>query len=123
MCSSDLIQPDPRPEQTIFVRSDQYNLVRAGVPSLFVTFGETGDTTLDLRFKDWYRERYHAPSDDLRQPVKLDAAIAFNRLLLRACRDVADRSERPRWKSGSFFRRYARDSTAVAPAPAPKARV
>ncbi len=109
------VQPDPHPEQTIFVRSDQYNLVRAGVPSLFVTFGETGDSTLDRRFKDWMRDRYHAPSDDVNQPVDKDAAVAFNRLLLRVCRDVADRPETPRWKAESFFRRYARNPGAIAP--------
>jgi Zn-dependent M28 family amino/carboxypeptidase len=109
------IQPDPMPEQTIFVRSDQYNLVRAGVPSLFVTFGETGDSTQDRRFKDWRRDRYHAPSDDLNQPVDKDAAVAFNRLLLRVCRDVADRPEAPRWKAESFFRRYARNPGSIAP--------
>ncbi|HLQ66928.1 MAG TPA: M28 family peptidase, partial [Candidatus Limnocylindrales bacterium] len=115
------VEPDPEPEQTIFVRSDQYNLVRAGVPSLFVTFGDTGDSTLDRRFREWMRERYHAPSDDLRQPVDLEAAIAFNRLLFRACIDVADRDERPRWKAESFFRRYARDPSEVAPPVMPPA--
>ncbi len=109
------IQPDPEPEQTIFIRSDQYNLVRAGVPSLFVRFGETGDSTMDRRFHEWMRERYHAPSDDLRQPVDLEAALAFNRLLFRACLDLADQDERPRWKSESFFRRYARDPSEIAP--------
>jgi hypothetical protein len=109
------IQPDREPEQTIFVRSDQYNLVRAGVPSIFVTFGETGDSTMDRRFHEWRRDRYHAPSDDLRQPVDLAAALAFNRLLFRVCLDLADRDERPRWKAESFFRRYARDPSAIAP--------
>jgi Zn-dependent M28 family amino/carboxypeptidase len=109
------LEPDPMPEQTIFVRSDQYNLVRAGVPSLFVTFGDTGDSTQDRRFKDWMRDRYHAPSDDVNQPVNKDAAVAFNRLLLRVCRDVADRPETPRWKADSFFRRYARNPASIAP--------
>lgn len=102
------VEPDPEPGETIFIRSDQYNLVRAGVPSLYVTFGRTGNPTLDGRFTAWRKNRYHAPSDDLRQPWDRAAAVAFNRLLLRACRDVADRSERPRWKAGSFFRRFAR---------------
>ena len=109
------VEPDPEPDQNIFVRSDQYNLVRAGVPALFVTFGETGDSTLDRRFKAWRRDRYHAPSDDVHQPVNKDAAVAFNRLLLRVCRDVADRPETPRWKADSFFRRYAKDPSMIAP--------
>jgi Zn-dependent M28 family amino/carboxypeptidase len=113
------VQPDPRPEQTIFIRSDQYNFVRAGVPALFITFGETGDSTLDRRFETWFHDRYHAPSDDVRQPVEVDAAVAFNRLLERFIREVADAPERPRWKAESYFRRFARDSAAVAPPGAP----
>lgn len=110
------VQPDPEPEQNIFTRSDQYNLVRAGIPSLFVEMGWGNDSTAARRFKNWRRERYHAPSDDVRQPVDLEAATAFNRLLLRFCRHVADRAERPRWKRESFFRRYERASDPNAPA-------
>jgi Zn-dependent M28 family amino/carboxypeptidase len=109
------IQPDPEPEQNIFVRSDQYNLVRAGVPALFMEFGQTGDSTLDKRFKVWRRDRYHAPSDDVNQPVNKDAAVAFNNLLLRTCLDVANRPGMPRWKADSFFRRYAKDPSMIAP--------
>ena len=113
------IRPDPEPRQNYFIRSDQYSLVRAGVPSLFVEFGRTGDSTLDRRFKDWMRNRYHAPSDDVRQPVDLEAADAFNRLLLRFCLDVADRPGRPRWKPGSFFRRYEKPPAETAAAGRP----
>lgn len=103
------VEPDPRPAQTYFVRSDQYNLVRAGVPALFVDIGSGGDRTLDRRFQLWTRNRYHAPSDDVRQPIDFTAADGFNRLLLRFCRDVADRPERARWKRDSFFRRFERE--------------
>jgi hypothetical protein len=102
------IEPDPKPAQTYFVRSDQYNLVRAGVPALFVEIGSGGDSALDRRLQLWMRNRYHAPSDDVRQPIDFAAADGFNRLLLRFCRDVADRPERARWKRDSFFRRYER---------------
>jgi hypothetical protein len=32
-------------------------------------------------FKAWYAERYHAPSDDLSQPVDLAAAAQFDAIL------------------------------------------
>lgn len=102
------VEPDPEPAQTIFVRSDQYNLVLAGVPALFVEMGSGGDAALARKFKLWRQTRYHAPSDDVRQPIDFAAADGFNRLLLRFCRDVADRPERARWKADSFFRRYER---------------
>lgn len=100
------VEPDPEPAQTYFVRSDQYSLVRAGVPSLFADVGAGGDTALKRRFERWRKDRYHAPSDDARQPIDFRAADAFNRLLLRFTRDVADRPERARWKPNSFFRRF-----------------
>jgi len=109
------VQPDPEPGQAIFVRSDQYNWVRAGVPALFVDIGWGSDTTLARRFKGWREDRYHAPSDDVRQPLDFQAAADFNRLLLRFSREVADRQERARWKPNSFFRRFATgDSSSVA---------
>lgn len=104
--SSVKVEPDPEPAQNIFVRSDQYSLVRAGVPSLFVEIGPGGDSAVVRRFQLWRKNRYHAPSDDTRQPIDFRAADDFNRLLLRFTRDVADRPARPRWKPSSFFRRY-----------------
>jgi hypothetical protein len=59
-------------------------------------------------FKAWLKERYHAPSDDLQQPVDLHAAGAFNALVREFAVEVANRPERPQWKPASFFKRYAR---------------
>jgi Zn-dependent M28 family amino/carboxypeptidase len=107
------IQPDPAPEQTYFIRSDQYNFVRAGVPALFMEFGGTaGDSTLERRLAEWRKTRYHAPSDDIRQPVDLKAAAAFNRLLTRYTENIANEGDRPVWKKGSFFARFARGEAA-----------
>jgi len=107
------IAPDPAPQQTYFIRSDQFNFVRAGVPALFVEFGGTAeDSTLGKRLKKWQETRYHAPSDDLRQPVDFEAAAAFNRLLAGFTENVANRRERPVWHEGSFFARFARDEAA-----------
>src|SRR5437870_6493037 len=55
----------------------------------------------------WRTERYHAPSDDVRQPVDLTAAADFNQVMLRLTEAIANRTERPRWNKDSFFRRFA----------------
>jgi len=52
--------------------------------------------------------RYHAPSDDLNQPVDLKSAADFNRVILLFAESVANEPQRPRWKQDSFFRRYAK---------------
>jgi hypothetical protein len=101
------IQDDPEPARNIFVRSDQYNFVRLGVPSLFVGFGFHKGTPEEKTFMDWLHQRYHAPSDDTTQPVDLQAAAKFNELMLRVVRAVGDQDGRPQWKPESFFRRFA----------------
>jgi hypothetical protein len=58
-------------------------------------------------FKDWLTQRYHAPSDDLNQPVDLSAAALYEEVIRGLMVSVAQNPERPQWKQDSFFRRYA----------------
>jgi hypothetical protein len=58
-------------------------------------------------FKDWLTERYHAPSDDVNQPVDLQAAATYEEIIRRLLIAVANDDHRPEWKQDSFFRRYA----------------
>lgn len=102
-----LLQADPEPNRNIFIRSDQYNFVLEGVPALSFKFGaEPGSPEATLQ-KNWLTERYHAPSDDLDQPVDKQAAARFTRLLLDLCVEVANAPARPQWKAESFFARFA----------------
>jgi hypothetical protein len=57
--------------------------------------------------KKWLTDRYHAPSDDVNQPVDKPAAAQFNLLLEGLIERIADADARPAWKPNSFFRRYA----------------
>ncbi len=101
------VQPDPEPVRNVFIRSDQYNFVRRGIPSVKVDFGfERGSKEAAIE-KKWLTERYHAPSDDVNQPVDKQAAGTFNLLVGRLIERVADAEARPAWKPNSFFRRYA----------------
>ena len=54
----------------------------------------------------WLRDRYHAPSDDLDQPIEPKYAVAFNRYLERLILAVANAPERPAWNADSFFKRF-----------------
>ncbi len=58
--------------------------------------------------KAWLAERYHAPADDLDQPVDVAAAAQFNAILEQLMLRVADADRRPEWKADSFFRRFVR---------------
>lgn len=65
-----------------------------------------GPLGLAEKSQEWLTNRYHAPSDDLKQPVDLPAAAAYEEVVRGLMIQVADQSQRPEWKSNSFFRRY-----------------
>jgi Zn-dependent M28 family amino/carboxypeptidase len=101
------VQADPEPLRNRFIRSDQYSFVRRGVPALALKVGYAPDSEEAKKHAAWTRERYHAPSDDLQQPVDLQAAAGFNDLLQRLTVAIADAPQRPRWNDASFFKRFA----------------
>jgi Zn-dependent M28 family amino/carboxypeptidase len=112
VCGKDgvTVQPDPEPNRNLFIRSDQYNYIRHGVPALTFKFGYEKGTPQEKMAKDWLTERYHAPSDDLNQPVDKQAAAQYNRIMLELGMRVADESGRPHWNQDSFFQRFAREN-------------
>jgi Zn-dependent M28 family amino/carboxypeptidase len=101
------VENDPEPLRNRFIRSDQYSFIKRGVPSLAFKVGYAKGSAEEEISRKWYAERYHAPSDDLNQPVDLKAAADFNRLLLMLTESIANDPRRPRWKPESFFRRFA----------------
>jgi Zn-dependent M28 family amino/carboxypeptidase len=101
------VQDDPAPQRNVFIRSDQYSFIRAGVPSLMMDVGYKKGSKEEEVAKEWLKNRYHAPSDDLNQPVDLQAAGQYNRLILTLAESVANEPSRPQWKPDSFFRRFA----------------
>jgi Zn-dependent M28 family amino/carboxypeptidase len=100
-------QADLEPKRNIFIRSDQYSFIRRGIPSLALKVGFDKGSPEEALAKKWLTERYHAPSDDLAQPVDKLAAGAFDVLVAKLLERVANRDERPRWKDTSFFKRFA----------------
>src|SRR5471030_617604 len=102
------VQADKEPEQNRFIRSDQYSFIRHGVPALAFKFGYESGSPEEKIHKDWLKDRYHKPSDDLNQPVNQAAAARFDRIILSLLERVANDAERPRWNSDSFFKRFAK---------------
>jgi Zn-dependent M28 family amino/carboxypeptidase len=100
-------QDDPMPQRGTFVRSDQYSFVRKGIPALMIGIGaEPGSPDEQLEHA-WLTQRYHAPSDDLQQPIDSGTAETYNRIVLALIQAIGDDPARPRWKSDSFFRRFS----------------
>ena len=101
------VQIDQEPAENRFIRSDQYSFIRRGIPSLAFKFGYQPGSPDETTRKNWIRDRYHKPSDDLSQPVDTAAAARFDRIILRLLETVANDKARPQWRQDSFFRRFA----------------
>jgi hypothetical protein len=101
------VQPDPQPLRNAFIRSDQYNFVRKGIPAVKLDLGFDPGSPDEQVFKDWLTNRYHAPSDDLSQPVNLDSAATYEEIIRQLLITTANTEAKPQWHKDSFFRRYA----------------
>src|SRR6185436_8517059 len=71
------VQADPEPQRNRFVRSDQYSFIKFGIPALAMKVGYRENSPEAAIAAKWTAERYHAPADDLNQPVDLAAAAAY----------------------------------------------
>jgi len=98
---------DPEPLRNLFIRSDQYYFIRHGVPSVIMdVFFEPGSPEQKL-FKDWLTNRYHAPSDDVNQPVDLNSAALYEEIAYKLLVGTANAASAPKWNADSFFKRYS----------------
>ena len=100
------VQADREPNRNLFIRSDQYRFIRAGIPALAFKFGSAPGSPEEKAAKDWLTKNYHAPSDDANQPVDLEGAAQFNHIILQLTERVANAAARPQWREDSFFRRF-----------------
>jgi len=108
------LSKDPAPEEVVFVRSDQYAFIRAGVPAVYLDGGYTGVNGDAKAVQDAFlSERYHQPGDDLSQPIQWADAARLAKLNARIGRLIADAPKRPQWNEGDFFgEKFAKAKTA-----------
>jgi len=95
------LSPDPMPEQGFFTRSDHFNFVRKGIPSVFLWPGIKGAGKAP--FEDFLANRYHRPGDDLTQPILWDQGVRFVSTNYAIAREIADGDWRPVWNKGDYF--------------------
>ena len=121
------VSADPFPEEAMFVRSDQFAFVRAGVPALYLdggvvpgaaSVGKRADATTvpKLAQREFLRHCYHQPCDDIRQPIQYPDAARMARLGAELARQLGASAGAPRWNRGDFF------GTRFAPKPADSSR-
>jgi Zn-dependent M28 family amino/carboxypeptidase len=100
------VSPDPLPEENFFVRSDQYSLVKEGVPAVAIAGGEKAvdpaKNGAEIE-RDWIKNYYHSPQDDMNQPLDFNAAAKYTRLNLALGYAIANQDPRPTWNPGDYF--------------------
>jgi Peptidase family M28 len=96
--------PDPLPDRNVFIRTDQFSFVRQGIPALAFKFGFAKDTPEFQIEHEWRANRYHAPSDDLDQPVMKEEAVKLDAYVAALAARVADEDARPEWLPTSAFK-------------------
>ena len=97
------VQFEKQPDENRFIRSDQVNFVKQGIPAVAFKFGWVPDSPQMKMFNDWVKTRYHQPSDDLNQPVDKEAAAQFVSYLDQLALRVANAPEAPSWYPESSF--------------------
>lgn len=108
------LSADPFPEEAVFVRSDQYAFVRAGIPALYLdggiipaasSAGKPADvhTLPKLAQREFLRRCYHQPCDDILQPIQYGDAARLARLNARLGLLLGNAATPPRWNAGDFF--------------------
>jgi hypothetical protein len=109
------LSPDPMPEQAVFVRSDHYPMVKAGIPAVMLATGmANGGAAAWGRFLS---RNYHQPSDDVTQPILWQAGAKFAELNYRIVRSLADADTPPRWYENDYFGNVFAPHAAKAPRP------
>jgi Zn-dependent M28 family amino/carboxypeptidase len=100
------LSPDPFPEDVVFVRSDQYPFIRAGIPAVYLTGGMVsvdGVREPKMAMRKFLRDHYHRPSDEASLPIAYGDASRLARLNARIGKIVGDAAQRPAWNPGDFF--------------------
>lgn len=97
------IQPDPEPWRNLIRRADNWNFMQIGVPAVGFVLAPRKGTMDEEAYQAWYAQRYHTPLDDLNQPWDPSAAAAFNTFFEHVVAELANRVERPAWRTGSVY--------------------
>ncbi len=94
---------DPLPGENIFVRSDHYNFVRKGVPSVFLWPGAGGPGRAAI--DHFMKNHYHQPSDQIdQQPaINWQSGVRFVDVNFRIANAIANGDAKPAWNKGDFF--------------------
>ncbi len=103
------VAPDPNPDNGMFFRSDQFPLVKLGVPAIYakgyVDAVKYGKEETMKRVDRYWKETYHSPFDEYHPETDdLSGIVEDAKLLYRVGLNLANSQEWPKWNEGSEFK-------------------
>jgi Zn-dependent M28 family amino/carboxypeptidase len=101
------IQPDPRPEQGSYYRSDHFSFARAGIPSFSIREGNDfagkppgfGEQT----FRDFNEKRYHQPTDEYKEDWDFGGLEELAKFGFTLGTSAANTNRMSTWNAGDEF--------------------
>ena len=101
------IQPDPRPEQGSYYRSDHFSLARVGIPAFSISegtsfLGKPADYGRRI-FEEYNSKHYHQPSDEYREDWDFSGLEQMARFGFLIGLEAANQDRLPTWNPGDEF--------------------
>jgi len=101
------INPDPRPEQGAYYRSDHFAFAHVGIPAFSV---EEGDDFIgkpkgfgEKAFDEYNEKHYHQPSDEFQESWDFSGLAEMARFGFLIGTEVANQERLPSWHAGDEF--------------------
>ena len=102
-----IVSPDPAPDEGYFVRSDNFNFVKQGVPAAQTMNGVAGLTPEEKKaWTAFWAARYHQPQDEFEPNRDWKPFADLTRFNFLLGLSVAQSPKRPTWNASSWFRRF-----------------
>ena len=101
------IQPDPRPEQGSYYRSDHFSMAHAGIPAVTIEggsdyYGKPADFS-QSSFNEFNSKHYHQPSDEYHDDWDFSGMQQMAEFGLAIGIDAANLDQLPTWRAGDEF--------------------
>ena len=103
-----IANPDPKPENGYFYRSDHFSLSKEGVPALYFEAGENsvkhGVKWGKAQVADYVSDRYHKPSDEYSDSWDMSGAVQDLTLMYKIGLKLSHEDSFPKWRDGNEFK-------------------
>lgn len=101
------VSPDLEPGEAYFVRSDNFNFVKKGIPAAQTMNGVAGLTPEQaVAEREFWRKRYHQPQDEFEPGRDWEPFAQLTRFNFLLGVSIAQAPARPTWNPNSWFRRF-----------------